>query len=136
MRPLVTVRRHVTDSRDGHDMDIHAAYRILLIQQDPFGAGATRAALAETKGRTFSIEWARDLSAGVDRLNTGPIDAVLLDLFLSDCQGLAAFEQLRQVAPHVPILIVCDLGDESLAMEAVERGAQDYLLRTHCDSFC
>src|ERR1700730_13356567 len=104
----VTARRPLNDSRDGHDMDTHAAYRILLIQKDPAGAGATRAALAETKGRTFSVDWARDLAAGVDRLNRGPIDAVLLDLFLSDCQGLATFDQLRQGAPHVPILIVCD----------------------------
>src|SRR6266849_9622476 len=99
-------------------------YRILLIERDAAEANATRAALAETEGRAFSVEWVRDLSAGVDRLNTGQIDAVLLDLFLSDCQGLATFEQLRQGAPQVPTFIICDLGDESIAMEAVERGAQ------------
>jgi diguanylate cyclase (GGDEF)-like protein/PAS domain S-box-containing protein len=116
-------------------MDTNEEYRILLIEPDAAEADATQAALAETKGRAFSVEWVRDLSAGVARLNTGQIDAVLLDLFLSDCQGLATFEQLRQGAPQAPILIICDLGDESLAMEAVERGAQDYLLKTHCDSF-
>src|ERR1700704_6097221 len=116
-------------------MDTNEEYRILLIESDEAEADATRAALAKTKGRAFSVEWVRDLSAGVDRLNTGHIDAVLLDLSLSDCQGLATFEQLRQGAPHVPILILCDVGDESRAMTAVERGAQDCLLKTHCDSF-
>ena len=40
----------------GTNMDTNEAYRILLIQQDAAEAGATRAALAETKGRTFSVE--------------------------------------------------------------------------------
>jgi diguanylate cyclase (GGDEF)-like protein/PAS domain S-box-containing protein len=135
MRPLVPSGDTSPTSGMGTNMDTNEAYRILLIQQDAAEAGATRAALAQTKGRTFSVEWARDLSVGVDKLKMGRIDAVLLDLFLSDCQGLAAVEQLRQGAPRVPILIVCDLGDESLAMEAMERGGQDYLLKTHCDSF-
>jgi DNA-binding response OmpR family regulator len=116
-------------------MDTNEEYRILLIERDATEADATRAALAKTQGRAFSVEWVRDLSAGVDRLNRGQIDAVLLDPFLSDCQGLATFERLRQGAPHVPVLILCDVGDESLAIEAVERGAQDCLLTTHCDSF-
>ncbi len=60
---------------------------------------------------------------------------MLLDLFLPDWQGLGMLEQLQQGAPHVPIFIICDLGDESFAMELVERGAADYLLKTHSDSF-
>jgi diguanylate cyclase (GGDEF)-like protein/PAS domain S-box-containing protein len=116
-------------------MDTNEAYRILLIEPDPAEAGAIRTALAETKGLVFSVAWVRDLSAGVDRLNTGTIDAVLLDLFLPDCQGLATFERLLKDAPQVPVLILCGLGDESLAMEAAERGAQDCLLKAHCNSF-
>jgi diguanylate cyclase (GGDEF)-like protein/PAS domain S-box-containing protein len=114
-------------------MDTNEAYRILLIARDPAEAAGTRAALAETTGRVFSVDTVRDLAAGVDHLNTGQIDAVLLDLFLRDSQGLATVEQLRKGAPHVPIFILCHMGDDSFAMEAVERGAQDYVLKTHCD---
>jgi diguanylate cyclase (GGDEF)-like protein/PAS domain S-box-containing protein len=115
-------------------MDTSEAYRILLIERDAADAHATRAALAETTGRALTVEWVRDLCTGIDRLNAEQIDAVLLDLFLPDCHGLATFEQLRQGVPHVPVFIICDLSDESLAMEAVKRGAQDYLLRTRFDS--
>ena len=115
-------------------MDTSETYRILLIERDAAEAHATRAALAETTGWAFTVEWVQDLCAGIARLNAEPIDAVLLDLFLPDCQGLATFEQLRQGVPHVPVFIICDPCDESLAMEAVERGAQDYLLKTRFHS--
>jgi diguanylate cyclase (GGDEF)-like protein/PAS domain S-box-containing protein len=115
-------------------MEMNMDHRILLISRDSADAETIRAALAEARGWAFSVEWVRQLSAGVERLNKGQIDAVLLDLFLPDCQGLETFEQLWPAAPDVPILIVCDQGDESLAMQAVERGAQDYLLKTHLDS--
>lgn len=102
-------------------MDTNTGHRILLIGRDAADAETIRAALAETQGRTFSVEWVRHLSAGVARLKTGQIDAVLLDLFLPDGQGLETFEHLWQAAPEVPILIVCNPRDESLAMQAVER---------------
>jgi diguanylate cyclase (GGDEF)-like protein/PAS domain S-box-containing protein len=108
--------------------------RILLIEGDPADAETIRAALAQANDRAFSVEWVLHLSEGVEQLNTGQVDAVLLDLFLPDCQGLETFDQLWRAAPDVPVLIVCDPGDESLAMQAVERGAQDYLLKTQLDS--
>jgi diguanylate cyclase (GGDEF)-like protein/PAS domain S-box-containing protein len=108
--------------------------RILLIEGDPADAETMRSALAQANDRAFSVEWVPRLSEGVEQLNTGQVDAVLLDLFLPDCQGLETFAQLRRAAPDVPVLIVCDPGDESLAMQAVERGAQDYLLKTQLDS--
>jgi diguanylate cyclase (GGDEF)-like protein/PAS domain S-box-containing protein len=107
--------------------------RILLIEGDPADAETIRSALAQANDRVFSVEWVPHLSAGVEQLNTRQVDAVLLDLFLPDCQGLETFDQLWRAAPDVPILIVCDPGDESFAMQAVERGAQDYLLKTQLD---
>src|SRR5687767_5204762 len=110
------------------------AHTIMLIQPDAADAEMIRTA-PEENGRKFSVEWAQQLSAGVERLKKGQVDAVVLDLFLPDCRGLATFEQLRQTTTRVPILIVCDPCDESLAMQAVRRGAQDYLLRSHLDSY-
>jgi diguanylate cyclase (GGDEF)-like protein/PAS domain S-box-containing protein len=110
-------------------------YRILLIDQDSADAEMVRAALGRRAEPRYSLESVGLLSAGIERLKEGQIDAVLLDLFLPDCQGLETFERLWQVAPDLPILIVCRPGDESLAMRALERGAQDYLLKLHLDSY-
>ncbi len=115
-------------------VDARTDHRILLIGQDSADAATVQTALAEVGGWDYSVEWVRHLSEGIARLAAGPTDAVLLDLFLPDCQGLEAFERLCLAAPHIPVLILCNQADESLAIQAVERGAQDYLLRTHLDS--
>jgi diguanylate cyclase (GGDEF)-like protein/PAS domain S-box-containing protein len=107
--------------------------RILLIEGDPATAETIRSALAEAHDPAFAVEWVRHLSESVEELNIGQADAVLLDLFLPDCRGLETFDRLWRAAPNVPILIICDPGDESLAIQAVERGAQDYLSKIHLD---
>jgi diguanylate cyclase (GGDEF)-like protein/PAS domain S-box-containing protein len=109
--------------------------RILLVAQDRADAEKIRAALAEASDCAFSAEWVQQPSEGVERLSKGQVDAVLVDMVPPDCQALQTFAKLSQAAPDVPILIVCNPGDESLALQAVEQGAQDYLLKTHLDSY-
>jgi diguanylate cyclase (GGDEF)-like protein/PAS domain S-box-containing protein len=114
-------------------MDTDRHYRILLIAQESADAEKVRRLLAQES--RYSVESVGQLSAGIERLKAGQVDGVLLDWCLPDCQELlSAFERLWEVAPEVPMLILCGPDDESLAMQAVERGAQDYLLTTHLDS--
>jgi diguanylate cyclase (GGDEF)-like protein/PAS domain S-box-containing protein len=61
------------------------------------------------------------------------IAAVVVDLFLSDSQGIETFDTLLRAAPHVPLLVLSRLRDETVAQLAVKRGAQDYLLQEHLD---
>ncbi len=63
-----------------------------------------------------------------------PFDVVLLDLSLPDSHGLATVSQLCTQQPTVPIVILSGLEDESLAIEAVQEGAQDYLVKGEVDS--
>ena len=57
----------------------------------------------------------------------------MLDLRLPDSQGFATFEQLRQAAPHIALLIINSPNDQDLARHAVRRGAQDYLQKDRID---
>ena len=59
----------------------------------------------------------------------------MADLFLSDNQGIGTFELLYRASPHVPILVVSTLRDEDVARLAVQRGAQDYLLKERLDGY-
>jgi diguanylate cyclase (GGDEF)-like protein/PAS domain S-box-containing protein len=108
--------------------------KILLIQNDPTAADRIRAALAAAGRGSFDMEWVRQLSQGLARLGKGGIDAVLLELSLPDSHGIETFDKLFAIAPDVPILILGD-GNEALAQQAVGRGAQDYLLAGHLDSY-
>ena len=72
---------------------------------------------------------------GLERLRGNDIAAVLLDLCLPDSQGIATFEQVWRAAPHIPILVIGSPDDHDIATQAVRRGAQDYLQKTHLDSY-
>ncbi len=112
--------------------------KILLIENDPAAASLIRAALAENASAPFDVEWVRQLSDGLERMQEKGergIDAVLLELSLPDSQGMETFDKLFTVAPYIPILILGGHGNEALAKEAVGRGAQDYLLPGHLDGY-
>jgi diguanylate cyclase (GGDEF)-like protein/PAS domain S-box-containing protein len=112
--------------------------KILLIENDPAAASKIRAALDEKGCGPFDLEWVRQLSAGLERLREKGergIDAVLLELSLPDSQGMETFDKLFTAAPYIPILILGGNGNEALAKQAVGRGAQDYLLPGHLDSY-
>lgn len=58
---------------------------------------------------------------------------VLSDLGLPDSQGLNTFEKLHSACHQVPIIILTGFNDDALALEAVRRGAQDYLIKGKFD---
>jgi PAS domain-containing protein len=53
----------------------------------------------------------------------------LLDLGLPDAQGLEAVRRAHAAAPRVPLVVLTGLDDESLAAQALQKGAQDYLIK-------
>jgi diguanylate cyclase (GGDEF)-like protein/PAS domain S-box-containing protein len=109
--------------------------KILLIENDPAAANEIRTALTVVGGSSFDLEWVRQLSDGLERLSKKGIAAVLLELSLPDSGGIETFDKLFNAAPDVPILILGGNANEALAKEAVGRGAQDYLLPGHLDSY-
>ncbi len=114
---------------------------ILLIQDDPADARVVRAALADAGNGVFHLEWVKRCCEGLDRLTreghkeADGIAAIVLDLFLSDSQGIETFERIFAEAPQIPILVLSALHDEDLARMAVQHGAQDYLLKDRIDSY-
>jgi diguanylate cyclase (GGDEF)-like protein/PAS domain S-box-containing protein len=114
---------------------------ILLIQHDPSDAHAVREALVNSGDQSFEVEWARSCAEGVERLTrtekakTNAVAAVLVDLFLPDSDGIETFDRLFAAAPQIPILVLVASQDEEIARLAVQRGAQDYLLKGRLDNY-
>jgi diguanylate cyclase (GGDEF)-like protein/PAS domain S-box-containing protein len=112
---------------------------ILLIQDNDADAKSVQAALLGSASESsVRIEWLRCCSEAVERLSgqgkdKDEIDAVLVDLFLPDSQGIDTFDRLYGVAPHTPILVLSAPHDEEIAKVAVQRGAQDYLLKSRLE---
>jgi diguanylate cyclase (GGDEF)-like protein/PAS domain S-box-containing protein len=62
-------------------------------------------------------------------LAASSVDIILLDLGLPDAQGLEAVRRARAAAPSIPLVVLTALDDESLATQALQEGAQDYLIK-------
>ena len=103
--------------------------RVLLVEDDPVYAAVLRSTLAFAGGGPWVVESVESFAAARERLMRGGIDAVLLDLRLPDANGLEAVSQLCAEFATVPVLVLTALDDESLALEAVQSGAQDYLVK-------
>src|ERR1700680_4013755 len=117
---------------------------ILLIQEDSSDAESVRNALVSSSEGPFQVEWVRLCSEGLQRLaaagsqrkeGKNGIAAVLVDLILPDSRGIETFDKVFQAAPQIPILVLIASGDEDIAKLAVQRGAQDFLLKSRLDNY-
>src|SRR5450432_1889194 len=108
---------------------------LLLMDDDPAHAQAFREALLIANGGPFQGEWVRTFAEGFERLAKKAMWAIFLNLHLADRQGLSAFDELLKAVPGVPTLVMGGIEDEAIAIEALQRGAKDYLLEDHIDSY-
>ena len=101
---------------------------LLLIENDVADSQVIQDILV---GDPLDIQSAKSLSEALERLAGSNIVAILLNLFLPDSEGIETFDRVYAAAPTVPILILGNSSVESLAILALKRGAQDYLLKPH-----
>jgi signal transduction histidine kinase len=110
---------------------------ILLIEDSPGDARLMAVMLehAAALGLAAELHHAVSLSAGVERLREGGIDLILLDLGLPESHGLETLQRLQADVPRLPTLIVLSgLADEELALQSLQAGAQDYLIKGQVDA--
>jgi PAS domain S-box-containing protein len=82
---------------------------------------------------SFEIECVDTLAKGIEVLESGGFDLVLLDLQLPDSEGLKTFAELHERCPEIPVIVLTGTSDEDLAVKAVKLGAQDYLIKGEVD---
>ncbi len=103
--------------------------RVLLIDDDPFQGQVIQNLLTTPGSQRFELEVAESLPDGLERLTAGGTDLVLLDLGLPDSTGVETFTQLHREFPDLPVVVLTGLEDETLGLELVQAGAQDYLVK-------
>jgi PAS domain S-box-containing protein len=106
---------------------------VLLIEDSPADARLLVESLRDAGPGDFHVRHVPRLRSGLDYLSAGRADVVLLDLSLPDSTGLESVQQLRAARPSIPIVVLTGLQDEELALEAVRRGVQDYLVKGQCE---
>jgi anti-anti-sigma factor len=100
---------------------------VLIIEDSPTQAQKFALMLQDAG---FQVETAGTLQDGLGRITKGGIDALLLDLTLPDSEGLKTFLTARSTVPDVPLVVLTNLDDESLAAVTLQQGAQDYLVKS------
>lgn len=102
---------------------------LLLVEDDAKHALLVRAMLDNVRDTQFEVAEAHTLGAAIAALEARRYDLILLDLGLPDSHDLATLTALRAVAFETPIVVVSADPDEHVPLQAVQGGAQDYLVK-------
>ena len=107
--------------------------KVLLIEDNLGDARLVKEMLADAGASKFSLTHVGLLSEGLSLLRNESHHVILLDLSLPDGHGLDTIRQVCAVAPHLPVVILTGLDDETIAIRAVQEGAEDYLVKGQMD---
>ncbi len=107
---------------------------VLLIEDRIPEVDYIREILSQVQSCQFSITHADRLDKGLELLEQMHFDVLLLDLCLPDSTGYITFQTAHNSFPAVPIILITNINDETLAARAVREGAQDYLIKRKMDS--
>ena len=111
--------------------------QLLLVEDNPGDARLIQEMLVEAEAylqgpdgeeRTADLTHASSLAEGIDHLDAGPVDVVLLDLGLPDSEGMETLDGMLE-ATSAPVIVLTGRPESDLGIEAVRRGAQDYLVK-------
>lgn len=102
---------------------------ILLIEDSRAAPGPAARALEQIRGREYEVVPASTLAEGLAHLAEAKFAAAILDLSLSDGQGMPAFLRFQSKSDTVPIIVLVDRAQEELGVETTRRGALDYLIK-------
>jgi two-component system, sensor histidine kinase and response regulator len=94
---------------------------------------AVEAALRIKAPRKFQLKHASTLASGLQLLVHNTFDVALLDLSLPDSEDLESLRRVRKCFPLLPVIVLSGNQDETIAVQAVQEGAQDYLLKGDLD---
>jgi diguanylate cyclase (GGDEF)-like protein len=106
--------------------------KVLLVEDNADDAEFLRLLLRHD-ARTIDITRAVRLSDAESALRGEPFDVVLLDLHLPDATGAECVERLQRADASAPIVVLSGRGDEDYAVEILNRGVQDYLVKWEGD---
>src|SRR3984885_4426091 len=107
---------------------------VLLVEDNPGDARLLREMLNEDGSRQIELRHAECMGDAEKLLAEQAVDMILLDLGLPDAQGLVVVRRARAAAPRIPLVVLTGMDDEMLATQALQEGAQDYLIKGQIES--
>jgi diguanylate cyclase (GGDEF)-like protein/PAS domain S-box-containing protein len=106
---------------------------LLLIDNSSHHHDIFRDAIANAIDGPFKGEVVSTLAEGVERLKKNGIWAIFVNLSLPDSRGIETLDWVRLAAGSIPTLVLAGMDERAMALEALRRGAKDYLLEDQLD---
>ncbi len=110
--------------------NISHPFKVLLIEDTDEDAQLIQEFLSNTRGFYFRLVRGGTLTEGLELLPVVQPDVILSDLTLPDSRGKETIRRIIQVAPNIPLLLLTCLVDDTLPLQAIREGAQDYMAKT------
>jgi diguanylate cyclase (GGDEF)-like protein/PAS domain S-box-containing protein len=107
---------------------------LLLVEDNQGDARLLQEMLNERSVNGTEVSHVTTMSDAESHLGMHVVDIIILDLGLPDTQGVEAIRRAHAAAPRIPLVVLTGLDDESLAAQALQEGAQDYLLKGQIDA--
>ena len=107
--------------------------KILLVEDNPADAKFLKVSLEENMPGQFELVQETYLGEALQTLSQNPFDIVFLDLTLPDASGFETLTRTAVAAPDVPIVVLTGLDNDEMASQALQAGAQDYLIKGQKD---
>jgi diguanylate cyclase (GGDEF)-like protein/PAS domain S-box-containing protein len=116
------------------DLERASPLELLLVEDNPGDARLVTTYLRRSLDRDVRITHTSTLGEASERVREHHPDLVLLDLGLPDSRGIDAVRGIQSVNGTAPIVVLTGHDDERMALEALQEGAQDYLVKDELDS--
>lgn len=108
--------------------------KVLLIEDDAADAELIgQTLLCEEDDFQIDLRRAGSVSSAINHLTEEEFEVVLSDLMLPDSRGIETFIRVHDQFSRIPIIVLTGLDDKEVGLEAVRKGAQDYLVKGRAD---
>jgi PAS domain S-box-containing protein len=102
---------------------------VLLVEDNSVDAYLLIEMLEKAEAEPWEIVAAKSLKSALEILSNSSFAVVLLDIALPDSKELNTITRIQTVAPDLPIIVLTGTDDREIALQALARGAQDYLVK-------
>lgn len=103
--------------------------KILYVEENIEDVLLIREFIKETKNVNYELTHVQHLDDALLELVNNNYDIIMLDLSLPDRQGVEIITKVRERASHIPVVVMTGIDDETMAIKALQQGAEEYLVK-------
>jgi DNA-binding NarL/FixJ family response regulator len=102
---------------------------VLLIEDNEEAMWLVKYAIQDYGAGRYKLLWANTLIGGLERISSGGVDVILLDLGLPESSGAESYAWVRQLAPETPVVVLTGDGRDETEFAVTASGADGYLVK-------